>query len=131
MEEARYSFNVKCVFHGFECCFTLREDQPGKAADLVDKSLQVINYLVTKGALPLKQGATVIKTAADIQSPSTPAPAAPAAAEVTKVAKKGVSVDPPVCKSCNSSANMELIEFNKDGRMKQAWKCQTCNKWAR
>ncbi len=50
MEEARYSFNIKVLFQGYECFFTLGEDTSGKASELVDKSLQVISYLVSKGA---------------------------------------------------------------------------------
>lgn len=132
MEEARYSFNVKVLVNGYECCFTLRDDQPGKAAELVDKGLQVVNYLASKGAQPIKPGAAVRPAAAAPQVP--PAPAAPAVAEaavVAQVARKGVSADPPVCKSCRSSASMELIEFARDGQLKRAWKCQACEKWSR
>jgi len=37
----------------------------------------------------------------------------------------------PVCESCGSSEDMELIKFTdkKTGKPAQAWKCQKCIKW--
>jgi len=37
----------------------------------------------------------------------------------------------PVCEYCGSSDFMELIRFNdkKTGKPRQAWKCQSCEKW--
>jgi len=37
----------------------------------------------------------------------------------------------PVCEACGSSETMELITFadKKTGEPRQAWKCQSCNKW--
>lgn len=122
MEEARYSFNVKCLVQGFECCFTMREDQPGKASDLVDRSLQVVSYLVSKGAAPLKPVAT---------AKSVPAAPAAVAGKQAGVKKGGESLDIPQCNYCGSNESVELITFEKEGHQRQAYKCQTCQKWLR
>jgi hypothetical protein len=136
VEEARYSFNVKVIIQGFECCFTFREDQPGKCPDLVDRSLQAVAYLSTKGAQPIrpytvKTIPAVVPSATTVPAPAATVvpPPAPAPAAVAAPASKTVEI--PVCKNCHSSDNMELIEFEKDGKLKAAWKCQTCQKWYR
>jgi hypothetical protein len=36
MEEAKFSFNVKFLVNGYECCFTMREDAPDQAPELVN-----------------------------------------------------------------------------------------------
>jgi hypothetical protein len=129
MEEAKFSFNVKCIVKGFECCFTVREDQPGKGSELVDRSLQVVDYLVSKGATPVhvyapKVAPAAVPPAIDWNhAPASGAPAAPAAAAVPS----GV----PVCKLCGSNTRVELVTFTKDGRQKSAYKCQACDKWLR
>jgi len=127
MEEAKFSFNVKVIMQGFECCFTLREDQLGKGSELVDRSMQVVDYLVAKGATPVhvyapKPAAAAVPPAIDWDhSPAGGHPAAPAA----------VSPGIPVCKLCGSNARVELVTFMKDGRQKSAYKCQACDKWLR
>ena len=123
MEEAKFSFNIKFLYQGYDCCFTVREDQPGKAPELVEKALQVINDLGTKGALPVKPSA--IKPAA------AAVPAGEKSAAVRQPAAGKSSLEIPVCNYCESSAHVELIKFEKDGQPRQAYKCQACNKWLR
>lgn len=39
----------------------------------------------------------------------------------------------PVCQECGSDESMELISWKDKttGELKKAWKCQSCEKWAR
>jgi hypothetical protein len=39
----------------------------------------------------------------------------------------------PVCQECGSNESMELISWKDKatGELKKAWKCQSCEKWAR
>jgi hypothetical protein len=123
VEEAKFSFNIKFLFQGYDCCFTVREDQPGKAPELVDKALQVINYLGTKGALPVKPSPVKPSAAA--------APAGEKSAAVRQPAAGKSNLETPICNYCESSTHVELIKFQKDGNPREAWKCQACNKWLR
>jgi hypothetical protein len=43
----------------------------------------------------------------------------------------GETGEVPVCQSCGSDANMELITFSdkKTGQPRRAWKCQACSQW--
>lgn len=149
MEEAKFSFNVKFLLSGFECCFTLREDEPGAAPALVDKAVSVIAYLGTKGATPVKIPALPRQAAAPVPSVidqasalfSTPssAPVAAAVPAVHPVPKPVATAapavappsGPPVCPKCGQSDEVELIHFNKNGKPKSAYKCQRCQEWQR
>ena len=119
MQEAKFSLNVRFNFKGYDSQFTMRDDENG--APLLDKFVQVIDRLEKMGALPERRweaakngnGHAAVAAAA----PATPAP---------KVEPKPLT---PVCRSCNSSEGMELVEFTKDGVDKKAWKCQDCKKW--
>ncbi len=131
---------MKFFLNGFDCCFTAREDQPGKGQDVVNQALQTLNLLVSKGATPLRSSApvtpvqSVLDQANDLfdQFPAGghPAPAAVPAA-VRPAAAVASRSGPPVCPTCGKSDEVELIHFTKDGQPKSAFKCQRCQKWQR
>ena len=129
MQEAKFSLNVRFNFKGYDSQFTMRDDENG--AVLLEKFTLAIDKLEKMGALPERRweaakngngngnGHAVAAAAA----PATPAPA------VTKVPYKWQPPETPICRSCNSSEGMELVEFTKDGVDTKAWKCQDCKKW--
>ena len=45
----------------------------------------------------------------------------------------GGFVNKPVCQQCGTDESMELIAWKNQvtGELKKAWKCQSCEKWAR
>lgn len=50
MQEAKFSFNIKFRLGGFDCQFTLREDENGGV--LIKKGQAVIDSLLAQGAVP-------------------------------------------------------------------------------
>ncbi len=128
MEEARYSFNVKCLVDGFDCCFTLREDAPGKGQEMVEKALQFVKFLESQGATGLKPAAG--KSSGDQAWDNLKSAREQPAVKQPGV-KKGESLDIPQCHICGSNARVELIKFEKNGQQREAWKCQACQKWLR
>jgi hypothetical protein len=145
MEEAKFSFNVKFLVNGYECCFTMREDAPDQAPELVNKAFQVISYLSSKGAAPTRIPAPA-KPAAPPVSPSVveqanalfdnvPAKSAHPVPKPAAAAAPVAVVTPPagplVCPKCGQSDQVELIHFVKNGKPKSAYKCQRCQEWQR
>lgn len=49
MQEARSSFNFKFYLDGFECQFTVRDDNPGEALKLAEAAINDIKRLGAKG----------------------------------------------------------------------------------
>ncbi len=100
MQEARYSINVKFSLNGYESQITLRDDE--NCATLIEKYTVVISKLEKMGAVP---------RASNGNGKSVP------------------KAERPVCKHCDSAEHMELVQFEKDGQSRKAWKCQECDKW--
>ncbi len=109
MNKARYSFTIKFRLQGFECQMTLREDEPGKGGELVDKAAQTIDYLVVRGAQTTGGNC-----------PTTD----PSAAQTPKDAN-----GTPFCPVCHKADLVELIEFEKNGAHLKRYKCSGCNRW--
>jgi len=103
MNEARFSANVRFSFKGFETQFTMRDDE--NCNELLSKFTTVLNHLEKLGATPQVKNGT------------------------SKTSSGAADLTPSACKECGRSDNMELISFEKDGKAKKAWKCQTCQKW--
>lgn len=135
MQEAKFSLNIRFNFKGYDSQFTMRDDENG--APLLDKFVQVIDRLEKMGALPerrweaAKNGNGNGHAVAAAAAPATPAPKVepPWGSTIPHEARKASLPATPVCRSCNSSEGMELVEFTKDGVDKKAWKCQDCKKW--
>ena len=134
MEEAKFSLNVRFNFKGFDCQFTMRDDENG--AVLLDKFILAIDRLEKLGALPERRWEAVKNGNGNGNGHAAVAAAAPAPkVEPLQVAlpTPAPKVEPkpltPVCRSCGSDFSMELVEFVKDGVEKKAWKCQDCKKW--
>lgn len=120
MQEAKFSLNVRFNFKGYDSQFTMRDDENG--APLLEKFALVVTRLEQMGTLPERRWEGVKNGNGNGNGHAVAAAAAPAP-PAPKPAPK------PVCRSCNSSDNMELVEFVKDGIEKKAWKCQECKKW--
>lgn len=125
MQEAKFSLNIRFNFKGYDSQFTMRDDENG--APLLEKFAQVITFLEKMGAMPDRRWEG-IKTGNGHAAPAPAATPAPAAPKTEPKAEKKAEPK-PVCKHCNSSEHMELVEFTKDGEKKKAWKCQECVKW--
>lgn len=112
MEQARFSFNIKFNMAGFDCQFTLRNDEDGEA--LFSEGMDVLGALAGQGAIPQSRN----------NGKATPAPnPAPAPKpESSQGAER-------VCPECGQSDMLELIEWDREGRHHKAWKCQRCVKW--
>lgn len=127
MQEAKFSLNIRFNFKGYDSQFTMRDDENG--APLLDKFVQVIDRLEKMGALPERRWEAAKNGNGNGNGHAVAAAAAPAT-PAPKPELKGLGcTTPPICRSCNSSAGMELVEFTKDGVEKKAWKCQDCKKW--
>jgi len=103
MQEARFSTNIRYTITGLEEQVTIRNDTD-LAAHFAEVK-KVRDLLTALGAHPTKANGNGDPPVADPTQP------------------------PPVCKKCGSSEHMELVAFMKDGKPKDAWKCQTCQKW--
>jgi len=103
MQEARFSTNIRYTVNGLDEQLTLRNDSDIAAHFAEVKKAR--DLLTTIGAHSPKSNGSSQNASAD------PQPQA------------------PVCKTCGSSDNMELVSFTKDGKPKDAWKCQACGKW--
>jgi len=103
MQEARFSTNIRYTITGLEEQVTIRNDTD-LAAHFAEVK-KVRDLLAALGAQPTKANGNGNHPVADPTEP------------------------PPVCKKCGSSDNMELVSFTKDGKPKEAWKCQACGKW--
>jgi hypothetical protein len=103
MNEAAQSINIRVNFHGFDVQYTIRSDDTVKR--LTECIPKIIESLEQLGATP--QGKN---------GPTAPTPQPP-------------TTERPVCQACNKSDAMELIQFQKNGDTRSAWKCQSCVKW--
>lgn len=104
MNEAKFSTTIKYQAGGFDQQLTIRHD-----SDLNSHITEVMNarnLLTSLGAQPTHGNGNGSKPTA------------------------GPPPTPPTCKKCGSSEHMEYVSFTKDGKPKQAWKCQSCQKWA-
>ena len=132
MQEAKFSLNVRFNFKGYDSQFTMRDDENG--APLLDKFAQVITRLEKMGALPERRWEGVKNgngngnghAVAAAAATATPAPKVEPKAELPKGWKGETR---PLCRSCGSDFDMELVEFVKDGKDRKEWKCQACKKW--
>ena len=54
-------------------------------------------------------------------------------AKAKQVQQKSAIANKPVCQECGTDESMELISWKDKatGELKKAWKCQSCNLWAR
>jgi hypothetical protein len=131
MQEAKFSLNIRFNFKGYDSQFTMRDDENG--APLLDKFVQVIDRLEKMGALPERRWEAAKN--GNGTGPAVVAPAAPAPkVEPPKVATPAPKPEhepgtPPLCRHCDSNAHIEFVEFVKDGKKRQEWKCQECGKW--
>lgn len=103
MNEARFSTNIRYTINGLDEQLTIRND-----SDLATHIAEV------KKARDLLSAIGAHSAKPNDSSQTTSAMPQPTA---------------PVCKKCSSSDDMELVSFTKDGKPKDAWKCQKCNAW--
>lgn len=104
MQEARFSFNVKFRWQGFDCQYTARDDENGGTA--LKTAKQVIQSLLAQGAAPNGNHQPSL-------TPQVPASGAPER----------------VCPVCKKDDMLELIDLGEKYQNRQAWKCQRCLKW--
>jgi hypothetical protein len=117
MQEAKFSFNTKFRLWGVECQFTIRDDE-GTAGQIFLKGTQLVAVMLKSGAQPSNGNGHA------------------SAGPVPPVSPRVAAVEPlfqeepvkPVCVKCQSQ-NLELVSFQRDGKPRQAWKCQACGKW--
>ena len=103
MNEAKFSTTIKFIHHGFDEQLTIRND-----SDLETHLKDVLKAITILQKLDCQPTKAHVKN----HQPTT---------ESTEV--------PPLCKKCGSSDSMELVSFTKDGKQKDAWKCQACERW--
>lgn len=100
MQEAIHSFNIKFRMQGFECQFTVRDDNEKGTGQIVAQGQAVVRMLAgLTGVSPTNGNG--------------------------KSAAAGLPVE-PVCPTCGKSDQLELITL-KNG--KEVYKCQRCQKW--
>jgi|WetSurMetagenome_2_1015567.scaffolds.fasta_scaffold172681_1 hypothetical protein len=124
MEEALTSFNVKFKMHGFDCCLTLRSDKEGLGVQITQAEAAVGIIRAIPGVTPMVNqhaGAAPVAARPPVNKPLTPQ----FQKQLVKIARSPV----PVCPSCGQSDEVELISFNKNGKPRQAFKCQACQSW--
>lgn len=109
MEEAKFSINIKYRQQGYECQLTMRADT-GTASEQLILSQQALNWLAGHGAEPTN-------------GRNGKAAASPEHSKSQAEDKKRV------CPVCGKDDELELIKFEKDGKPRQAYKCQRCKKW--
>lgn len=102
MQEARFSLNLRFNLSGFDSQVTVRSDTSFEEA-LGDFN-KAVNALKGLGAVPERRWEN---------------------------GRKNGEEEKPECPKCHKSDRMELIKWQKDGKPKEAWKCQRCNKWLR
>lgn len=103
MQEAIHSFNIKFRMQGFECQFTVRDDNEKGTGQIVAQGQAVVRMLA---------GLTGVSPTNGNGKPAGPAgPAGPAE---------------QVCPTCGKSDQLELITTRAG---KKVYKCQRCKKW--
>ena len=116
MQEALHSFNVKFKMQGFECQLTCRDDETG-TGKIVTQGQAVVRMLAgLAGITPSNGNGHTAAAQVHPPEPLFPEEPAPRASIV------------PVCVKCQSQ-NLELVSFKRDGKPRQAYKCQECGKW--
>ena len=114
MQEAKFSFNTKFRLWGVECQFTIRDDE-GTAGQIFLKGTQLVAVMLKSGAQPSNGNG---------HAAAAPGPAAPPPLEQLFDEPKQ-----PVCPICGKADELELVSFERDGKPRQAYKCQRCKKW--
>jgi hypothetical protein len=109
MQEALHSFNVKFRFRGFECQLTIRDDEQGTGKIVTQAQAAVVMLAGLAGVTSTNGNGH----AAAPQLAGMPV-AEPAA---------------PVCPVCGQGDQLELVSFVRNGKPRQALKCQRCLKW--
>lgn len=104
MEEAKFSLNIKYRYEGFECQFTMRAEQ-GSASEQLDLGQKAVSWLLAHGAVPNGNH------------------------QLSMLGKAHSADSQRVCPVCGKDDELELIKFERDGKPRQAWKCQRCKKW--
>lgn len=145
MNEAKYSFNIRFNFSGYDCQFTVRsDDDPGVLT--LQKVPTIISELEKLGAVgerrweAVKNGNPAPKTPPPPNSKTAPPAAAkkvasPKSPQLPLPAQAGevglLATDEEVaCPLCGVVGQVELIGFVlKNGVYKQSWKCQACSRW--
>ncbi len=100
MQEAKYSINIKINFAGYDTQVTMRSDD--NLRDLVGQLQTLVHLLPSIGAQPRNGNGRANGQACH---------------------------DKPTCQECEHNDNMELVKFERGGKPREAWKCQTCDKW--
>ena len=113
MQEARYSFNTKFRYHGFESQFTIREEE-GVAAVTIDAGMKAIAWLSDHGAMPTNGNGHQNGAPSKVED---------------QLWDKLKLPDKPVCPVCGKGDELELVKFERDGKPRSAYKCQRCKKW--
>jgi hypothetical protein len=121
MEEAKHSFNVKFRMQGFECQLTIRDDDVGTGIIVAQAQATVRMLAGLKGITATNGNGHAAPGSGPSGSPRAAAPPAP---ELFPEAPAE-----PVCPTCGQSDKLELIPFERDGKPRQAYKCQRCKKW--
>lgn len=116
MEEAKFSANIKFRHLGFECQFTMRQDE-GPAAQVMEMQMQAVKWLWAHGATPNGNGHAA--------APGAEHPPAPPA----QLEHNIFTPPAPVCPVCGQADELELVSFERDGKPRKAWKCHRCEKW--
>lgn len=118
MDEARYSINLRFNLRGYDSQVTMRDDND--CGELMEKYLNILGKLHDIGATPVRRWEEVKGNGnGNGKTESRPSADQPRLDENT----------PPTCRQCGSSEGMEHIEFDRGGKPRKAWKCQTCEKW--
>lgn len=127
MDDAKFSLNLKFNWRGWDSQITLRADED--CNELIAQGLKVIGKLESLGAKGERRWENVRNGVKGDNGKEQPPPANQGKLEEQDPA---VIFDPhntPICRVCESSDDMELIFFERNGKETSAWKCQACDKW--
>lgn len=115
MDQAKNSINIKANLDGFDVQFTLRDDDSMNT--LLTQLPQMLNWIKQSGGTPQVYGN---QRNGNGKPKESQIPTLPLGGDEQRV---------PVCRYCDTSDHMELIDFERDGKPRRAWKCQRCEKW--
>jgi hypothetical protein len=103
-------------------CFA---DTPAELWQLYQEMLELIDANDAEALAKAKPAGSPSRSARAIRQ--QPKPAAQPSRGNGGIANK------PVCQECGTDESMELISWKDKvtGELKKAWKCQSCEKWAR
>jgi hypothetical protein len=119
--ESRYHAEVKVVLEGRECRINAFRDT---LAEIFQDIGTICSQFPQDWMNPAKREiVNAERKAAQLREQGDLPP--------VKATKPNPSGEIPVCTSCGSAEDMELIKFTdkKTGKPAQAWKCQKCKKW--